>query len=120
MRHLSLFLFGIVSSLLALGTALASPIDDGLNTVAANSGVPTAVNATELRPFIGNTLRYVVNHLALAAVVTIVIAGILLIVGLGTDQARERAKKIIIYTFVGLVLIFFTRVIVAFVLNIPT
>jgi len=64
-----------------------------------------------------NITMKVLSFVSLIAVVVIIIAGIWLIVGLGDDSAKEKAKKIVIYTIVGLLLILAARAIVIFVLG---
>lgn len=71
-----------------------------------------------LRTIILRILLRVLDFLALAAVVFIVIAGIYLIAGGGTDESKEKAKKIILYVIIGLLVIFFARLIVGFFLNV--
>lgn len=115
-------LFG-VSAALAFGgggTFLAS-VQDGLNQV---SGVDlpkggVGVNASGVREKIVVTLNFLISFLALIAVIAIIIAGLLLILGAGSDASVQRAKKILIYTLVGLLVIFFSRVIVGIIQEIP-
>ncbi len=71
----------------------------------------------DIRQLIVNIMRKILDFMALIAVVTIVIAGIWLIVGLGEESAKERAKKIVIYTIVGLLLILIARALVTFVIG---
>lgn len=59
----------------------------------------------------------ILSFVSLVAVVVIVIAGIWLIVGLGDDSSKEKAKKIVIYTIAGLILILIARAIVTFVIG---
>lgn len=101
-------------------TVEANLLANGLNTVAANSGIPTATAMTGLRPFITTSLIHAISFLALLAVTTIVIAGIVLIAGVGTDASKERAKKIVLYTLIGLVLVYFAKMIVTFINTWPT
>ncbi len=75
------------------------------------AGTPTVTN---LRTIITNTLSYVLGFLALIAVVVIIIAGIRLIVSQGNEEQRDAAKKTILYAIVGLLVVLFARVIVAF------
>lgn len=63
-------------------------------------------------------LNTVVNYLALAAVVVVVTAGVFLIVGMGSDTSKERAKNMIVHTLYGLLVVLFARLIVMFVLSI--
>ncbi len=60
-------------------------------------------------------LNALLNFLALIAVTMIVIAGLYLILGLGEEEAKEKAKKIIQYTLIGLIVVLFSKVIVSFV-----
>jgi hypothetical protein len=48
-------------------------------------------------------------------VAAIIIAGIYMIISLGNDEQIEKAKKIIKYTLIGLVIILFSRVLVGLV-----
>lgn len=70
-----------------------------------------------LREIITSILQAVLSYVALAAVTTIIFAGVYLIVGLGSDDSKERAKKIIQYTLIGLLVILFSEVIVGLVTN---
>lgn len=58
----------------------------------------------------------VLSFLALLAVIVIIAAGIYLIVGMGSDESKEKAKKMILYTIIGLVVVFFAVLIVSFVI----
>lgn len=60
----------------------------------------------------------VLNLVGIVAVIMIVIAGIYLITGQGSDDSRTKAKNIILWTGVGLVVILLSRFLVAFVLQI--
>lgn len=71
----------------------------------------------DLQGTIINIVQKILEFVTLVAVVVIIIAGIWMIVGLGDESAKERAKKIVIYTIVGLLLILVARAIVMFVLG---
>lgn len=86
-------------------------ITEGLNAASAIAGLPDG----DVRSTVVNIVQRVLSFLALAAVITIIIAGIWLIVGLGSDESKERAKKIILYTLIGLIVVLFARVIVGLV-----
>lgn len=83
----------------------------GLNAAGGINGLPDG----DVRSTIVRILRAVLSFLALAAVITIIIAGIILILSLGNEEQKERAKRIIFYTLIGLVIILFARVIVGIV-----
>lgn len=55
---------------------------------------------------------------AIAAVVAFIVSGFLFILGFGSDTAIQRAKKIMIWSAIGLVVIILSIVIISFVLEI--
>lgn len=75
------------------------------------------VGSTDLKGVIVNIVRKILDFVALIAVIMIIIAGIYMIVGLGSDSSKETAKKIVIYTIIGLILILIARAIVTFVIT---
>ncbi len=77
-------------------------------------GTPTATNESDIRQIILRALTFVLDFLALIAVVFIIIAGIRLIVSQGEDEEKNKAKKTILYVIVGLLVVLFARVIVGF------
>lgn len=85
-----------------------------------NEGIDIAENINgpvtneDTRSLIEQALRFVLNFLALAAVIAIVVAGIILVVSGGNDEQKDRAKRIILYAIIGLLVVFFARVIVGF------
>lgn len=86
-------------------------IQGAIDQASGISGLP----AGDVRTTIINIVQTVLSFLALAAVIAIIIAGIWLIVGMGSDDSKERAKKIILYTLAGLIIVLFARVIVGLV-----
>ncbi len=104
-------------STLAFAEVAAAQVFDGpgilggLNAAGGINGLPNG----DVRGTILRILSTVLSFLALIAVITIIIAGILLIVSLGNEEYKERAKRIIFYTLIGLVIILFARVIVGIV-----
>lgn len=79
--------------------------------IAAGSSV-NGVTGNSLRITIGNIVNTALSYTALLAVAVIVIAGLYLILGLGNDGSKETAKKIILYTGVGIVIILLAKAIV--------
>ncbi|MDD5041828.1 MAG: TrbC/VirB2 family protein [Candidatus Peribacteraceae bacterium] len=71
----------------------------------------------DLKTTILNIAQQILKFVSLVAVVVIIIAGIWLIVGLGDESAKEKAKKIVMYTIVGLILILISQAIVTFVIH---
>lgn len=65
-----------------------------------------------------NIIRVVLNLMAFVAVITIIIAGIYMIISLGNDDQIEKGKKIIKYTIIGLLVILFSRILVGLITNV--
>ena len=82
--------------------------------IPAIPGTPSAVDKQGIRDVILRALAFVLDFMALAAVIFVVIAGIRLIVSGGSDEQKDKAKKIILYVIIGLLVILFARVIVGF------
>lgn len=82
--------------------------------VDAGGDIDGPLNAS-LRDIAEYMLRYVIDFLALAAVIVIVVAGIWLVVGTGSDDSKTKAKTIIIYTIVGLLVVLLARAVVGFI-----
>jgi len=59
----------------------------------------------------------VIKFMGLAAVIVIVIAGIMLIVGAGSDESRQKTIKIVIYSLVGLIVIGLASAFVTFIIS---
>jgi VIT1/CCC1 family predicted Fe2+/Mn2+ transporter len=79
--------------------------------VDATSGI-TGVSSADPRSVIVNIIATVLNYAALAAFVMVVIAGFYLVLSNGNEENKDKAKKIITYTLIGLVVLLFSRVIV--------
>lgn len=106
----------LAASMLALpATAIAQVYNGGgINAgVAAAGGLGLATG----NPFyiLLNVIRIVLNLMGIIAMAAIIIAGIYMIISLGNDDQIEKAKKIIKYTLIGLIVILFARVIVGLV-----
>ena len=93
-------------------SALLGSVQGGLNRLEEEVDVPTT--NTDVRGVIVDSLVWLVSFLALVAVVAIVIAGFVFILGFGTEASITRGKKIIIYTIVGIIVVFFASAIVSF------
>jgi hypothetical protein len=75
------------------------------------------VGNTNLRYKVISIVQVILSYMALIAVVVIVIAGIRLVISQGEDEAKEKAKKTIIYTIAGLILILLAKGIVTIFVN---
>lgn len=75
----------------------------------------TGVTEDNPRTVIINVIRAVLDFTALLAVAMIILAGFYLVLSFGNDENKEKAKKIILYTVIGLLVILFARVIVSLI-----
>lgn len=75
------------------------------------------VTDRNIREVVLNILLAVLLYMGLAAVVVIVIAGIWLVLSVGDEQAKEKAKKIILYAVAGLIVIALAAAIVLVIIN---
>lgn len=95
-------------------------IGAGLDKIKGNVDIPVG-NGQNLRETIIDIINFVLSFLALAAVIMIIVAGFILVLGGGSEASATRAKKIILYTIIGLIIIFFARVIVGlFTIELPS
>jgi type IV secretory pathway VirB2 component (pilin) len=78
----------------------------------ADIGINIPGGTGDIRQVITSVLNTVLNFVGLIAVIAIVIAGIWLIVGMGSDESKDRAKKIILYTIIGLIIILLAKLLV--------
>ena len=72
---------------------------------------------TTLRAIILSMFYKALSFLALAGVVMIVVAGFYLVLSGGSETAKDRAKKIVLYVVLGLIVVLLARSIVGFFLN---
>lgn len=103
----------LVPSIAAAQVFFGGDVQDG---IPAASNIRTGGNSS-FRATVLAILFEVLSYMGLAAVVVIVIAGIYMVVGLGSDDSRDRAQKTIIYTLVGLLVIILSSAFVAFLLE---
>jgi type IV secretory pathway VirB2 component (pilin) len=59
----------------------------------------------------------ILSYMGLIAVIMIIIAGIIIVANGSNDGSRDRAKRIIIYTVIGLLIILLSSAIVRFATN---
>ena len=104
-----------VMSLSLVSSAWAQSFGGPIPTLPGTA--PPGSSPDSVRAIVIKILVAVLNFLALVAVVVVVIAGIRLIVSQGEDEAKDKAKKTIIYALIGLVIVLFARVIVSLITN---
>ena len=93
-------------------------------------GIPAGVNATagvtgvshaSVRETVIRIIEVALNYASLAAFLMVVIAGFYLVLNNGNDDQVEKAKKIIKYTLIGLVVLLLSRALVQlFTVWLPT
>ena len=128
-RHVGLLLAGFLLLLIAdnyfyTGSLPGSAIFDGGGL---NTGLERAqdeLQSTGIRPdtnliaSIAALINYILPYVGIIAVVAFIVAGFMFILGFGSDTAIQRAKKIMIWSAVGLIVILLafpvTRFIVQF------
>jgi type IV secretory pathway VirB2 component (pilin) len=76
-------------------------------------GVDALIDDDSPRTAIVRVVNSVLTFVGLAAIIAIIVAGLYLILGFGSESAKDRAKQIVIYTLIGLVLIVLAKMIVA-------
>lgn len=81
------------------------------------AGGITGLSNRGIREIIGSIAITVFSYAGLAATVVLVAAGFMLILDLGNDQLKERAKKAIIYCIAGLIILLSIRAILFLVLS---
>ena len=94
----------------AWAAGFGGPIPDLPGTVAPGG-------EAVVRKIIVAIINAILSFVALIAVAVIVIAGIRLIVSQGEDDAKDKAKKMIIFALAGLAIILLARVIVGLITN---
>lgn len=100
--------------------ALASLVSIAPKALANNGSLPPPPsipgipggNSLNLKDAIVKAIAFVLDFLALIAVVFIIIAGVRLIVSQGDEGERDKAKKTILYVVIGLIVVILARVIV--------
>lgn len=116
MSSLASFSFRASTLLLASQMAVTKVFaGSALGTVPAIPGTPgTITDAASVKALILSIVVFVLNFLALLAVVFILYAGFRLVTSGGNEEAKNKAKTTIIYVILGLLVVLFARAIVSF------
>lgn len=72
----------------------------------------------DIRKVVLDLLATVLDFVTLLGVITVITAGIYMITSNGDEGTKDKAKKIILYTVFGILIILFSRVIVTFIASI--
>ncbi|NOS66840.1 MAG: hypothetical protein HOO67_00510 [Candidatus Peribacteraceae bacterium] len=89
----------------------------GLEGGVTQAGMIDGPIQAPLRVVILDMMYKALSFLGLAGVLMIVIAGFTFVLSGGSDTAKDRAKKIILYVAIGLIVVFLARTMVGFLLN---
>ncbi len=91
-------------------------IQQGIQAAAGVGGI-SAMSANEL---MARLIQVILSVVTTLAVLTIVIAGMFLILSIGDEGQKDKAKKIIQYTIIGIIVILLAQVIVDLVFRVFT
>ncbi len=69
-------------------------------------------SATSIRSIIIDIIVFILDFVLLLAVAAIIVAGIYMITSAGEEGQKDKAKKIVYYAIIGIVVVLFSRVIV--------
>jgi len=120
-------IFKGISSIIACAVSAIVPIQaiaqvyngGGVNAgIQAASGLGGITGETSIIDIILKIILFILDIALILAVAAIVIAGIYLITSNGEESQKDKAKNIIYYVIIGIIVILFSRVIVVFVNNI--
>jgi len=73
--------------------------------------------ANQTRASLVTVINFVLTFLALVAVIFVIVGGVRILAAGGNEENVTKGRKTIIYAIIGLVIIFFARVIVGFFTN---
>jgi hypothetical protein len=112
-------LFPVASFAQPIAPCPASPcyggsFTDGID--AAGSNLPLEGNL-DINEVVLRIINFILDVILIIAVLAIIVAGVYLIVSNGDDAQKEKAKKIVMYVVIGIILILFSRAIVILVNN---
>jgi len=116
----------IVTLNLSSGGAITASIFDGLGLTdglqeAENEIVNTGIETeTDIIVVIADIINFVLMFVAIIVLIAFIVAGFMFILGFGSDTSIQRAKKIMIWAIVGLLVIIFAFVLVQFIVDIVT
>ena len=101
---------------LSLAENAYAQVDLGRGKIEGQVNVPMSADP-DIRQFVVDVINFIVNFVALAAVIAIIVAGFYLLMGFGTETSSQKARKIILYAVIGIIVIFFSKIIVNFILG---
>lgn len=110
-------LIRLCAALLALPSATSAAVfgGGGLQQGVQAAQYIQGVAQGNLRTTVEKALNAVINMLGLLAAVSIVVCGIMLIFSLGNEETAGKAKKGVMYSAIGLLVILFAKAIITFI-----
>lgn len=96
----------------AIPSAFAFGLDPGLNPVAEETG-----GETELLDLVLRIINFFLGFLGILAVIMVIYGGIRYVTSAGNDEGVGAAKKIILYSVVGLIIVLLSFVIINTVIS---
>lgn len=89
-----------------------------LDGIAAAAGLGGITEIDSILDLILMIIAFILDFALLLAVLAIIIAGLYLITSQGDEGQKDKAKKIIFYAIIGIIVILFSRLIVVLINNI--
>lgn len=79
--------------------------------------IQTGNDATSFSAYVTNVTSIFVGYIGMAAVIVIIIAGVMLVASGGNEDIKARAQKIITYTIIGMLVVGGATAVVTFISN---
>ena len=108
------------------GVPLTAQVFDGAGLVGGLGEARNELDQSGIRDdvdfvqAIASVINFILLFAGIFAFVAFVVAGFIFILGFGADQANQRAKKIMIWAAVGLVVIIFSFTLTQFIVDFTT
>ncbi len=114
----------VVASVTTMGPISASvfggaghSLRSGFQFASAKLSGSGIIVGASLREVVLSVMLIVLDFVLLFATASVIVAGLYLIFSNGDEGQKDKAKKIILYTLFGIIIIIFSRVMVVFVSN---
>ena len=113
----SLFVFTMMFGALAAMGIFSSAAMADFGTVAPEAVSTATGGQTSLKGLVLTVVNYFLGFLGLISVIMIIYGGVQYVISAGQDEAIGNAKKIIMYSLIGLIIILLSFVLVRAVLG---
>lgn len=110
MRHLRYLGTAFYLQYLTISQAFAQAFGGNIPSIPGTAQGGSGATRTSIT----NVLNFVLTFLALVAVIFVIVGGVRILASAGNEESVTKGRKTIIFAVVGLVVIFFARVIVGF------